>query len=391
MTLINSGCMLLARWLRAQLKCERFCMAITTKEIAEMVGVSRQAVSAVLNGHPEKVSAEKRRKIFHIAKNSQYRPNTAALKLSGHVSRRFAVIDIGLFPQIKLSILENLTELLAENNIDVRLTPPGDKGSKIRALYDGVSDGAAAVVTDLKPELFDVKNFSAPLLIMGNGSEECDISFDYENAVRLTVSHLYKEHQHRKFALISAGKDAISCGRELYRGFEKVLDEFNIGFKPEYCIPMHRQETPSDYAAMLIREHGVSAFLCENDALAVRLMVDLKLRGIDVPRDAAVIGTGCSFISELSSTPLTSIYLPAREYAEKLCDMILARINGNAVSETRQPELVRTGLFIGGSCGCPPAKLPQLYWEAVPHSLGDQEQEICKSDRFEQFMKYVIF
>ena len=29
-------------------------MAITTKEIAEMVGVSRQAVSAVLNGHPEK-------------------------------------------------------------------------------------------------------------------------------------------------------------------------------------------------------------------------------------------------------------------------------------------------------------------------------------------------
>ena len=53
-------------------------MAITTKEIAEMVGVSRQAVSAVLNGHPEKVSPEKRRKIFHIAKNTQYRPNAAA-------------------------------------------------------------------------------------------------------------------------------------------------------------------------------------------------------------------------------------------------------------------------------------------------------------------------
>ncbi|MBO4491081.1 MAG: LacI family DNA-binding transcriptional regulator, partial [Lentisphaeria bacterium] len=31
-------------------------MAVTTKEIAEMVGVSRQAVSAVLNGKPGKVS-----------------------------------------------------------------------------------------------------------------------------------------------------------------------------------------------------------------------------------------------------------------------------------------------------------------------------------------------
>ncbi|MBO5822177.1 MAG: LacI family DNA-binding transcriptional regulator, partial [Lentisphaeria bacterium] len=105
-------------------------MAITTKEIAEMVGVSRQAVSAVLNGHPEKVSPEKRRKIYHIAKNSLYRPNEAALRLSGRTMRRFVIVDTGLFPPVKLSVLENLTELLAENNIDVRLTPPGDKGSK---------------------------------------------------------------------------------------------------------------------------------------------------------------------------------------------------------------------------------------------------------------------
>lgn len=366
-------------------------MAITAKDIAEMVGVSRQAVSAVLNGHPEKVSPEKRRKIFHIAKNSQYRPNAAALKLSGHATRRFVIIDIGLFPQIKLSILENLTELLAENNIDVRLTPPGDKGSKIRALYDAVADGAAAAVTDLKPELFNVNNFPAPLFIMGNGSEACDISFDYESAVRRTISHLYEEHDHRKFALISAGKDAISCGRELYRGFEKVLAEYDVGFNPEYYIPMHRQETPSDYAAALIREHGVKAFICENDVLAVRLMVDLKLRGIEVPRDAAIIGTGCSFVSELSPVPLTSIYLPAREYARALCDMILARINGNTVSEPRCPVLVKTGLFLGGSCGCTPAELPQLYWEAVPHSLEDQASEIKESDRFKQFMKYVTY
>lgn len=366
-------------------------MAITTKEIAEMVGVSRQAVSAVLNGHPEKVSPEKRRKIFHIAKNTQYRPNAAALKLSGRATRRFVVIDIGLFPQIKLSILENLTQLFAGNNIEVRLTPPGDKGSKIRALYDGVSDGAAAVITDLKPELFDVKNFPSPLLIMGNGSEACDISFDYENAVRLAVDHLFTRHGHRKFALISAGKDAISCGRELYRGLEKVLGECNVEFDPEYCIPTHRKENPSDYAAMLIKQHGVRAFLCESDVIAARLMVDLKLRGIDVQRDVAIIGTGCSFVSELSATPLTSIYLPARKYAETLCDMTLARINGRTVSGARCPELVHTGLFLGGSCGCAPAELPQLYWEAVPHSLEDQASEIKESDRFQQFTRYIIF
>ena len=366
-------------------------MAITSKEIAEMVGVSRQAVSAVLNGHPEKVSAEKRRKIFHIAKNTQYRPNAAALKLSGHTKRKFAVIDIGLFPPVKLSVLENLTELLAEKGIDVRVTPPGDKGSKIRSLYDGAADGACVVFTDLKPELFDVKNFPAPLVIMGNASEECDISFDYENGVRMVIKHLRECHNHRKFALISAGKDAISCGRELFRGFEKVLPEFGGNFDRDCYIPTHRMQDPSDYAETLVKEKGVTAFLCENDAVAAKLIADFQLRNIRVPQDVAVIGTGASFVSELSGVPLTSMYLPAREYAQRACDIALKKMDAGFVQGQRVPEVVRTGIFFGGSCGCDPAELPQLYWEAVPMSLEDQEFEICESTRFDQFMKYVSF
>ena len=108
-------------------------------------------------------------------------------------------------------------------------------------------------------------------------------------------------------------------------------------------------------------------------------------------QDVAVIGTGASFISELSGVPLTSIYLPAREYAQRACDIALERMNTGTAPEKRVPEKIRTGIFFGGSCGCSPAELPQMYWEAVPMSLEDQEFEICESTRFDQFMKYVIF
>ena len=37
-------------------------MSITSKDIARLAGVSRSAVSAVLNGHYNKVSVEKREK-----------------------------------------------------------------------------------------------------------------------------------------------------------------------------------------------------------------------------------------------------------------------------------------------------------------------------------------
>ena len=366
-------------------------MPITTKEIAEMVGVSRQAVSAVLNGHPEKVSPEKRRKIFHIAKNMQYRPNAAALKLAGHAPRKFAVIDSGLFPPIKLAVLEQFSELLAENNIDIRMIPPGDKGSKLRMLHDAAADGACVAITDLKPELLDVEKFPIPLVIMGNGSEPCDISFNYEQAVRRLIDHLYHVHNHRKFALISANRDAVSCGRELCRSFEKIIPEYRLEFTADCRIPAHHKENPVDYAEMLVKKQGVTAFLCENDAIAARLIVDLKLRGLRVPEDVAVIGNGCSYVAELTPVPLTSIYLPARKYAEALCQMVKRHIDGEVFPSPRQPQLIDTGLFLGGSCGCTPAELPQLYWEAIPHSLADQELEIRESKRFEQFMKYVIF
>ena len=56
-----------------------------------------------------------------------------------------------------------------------------------------------------------------------------------------------------------------------------------------------------------------------------------------------------------------------------------------------KPSLTRTGLFFGGSCGCPPAVLPPLYWEGIPQSLEDQFCEIRNSPRFGLFRKYLSF
>lgn len=366
-------------------------MAITTKQIAEMVGISRQAVSAVLNGKPGKVSAEKRRKIFHIAKNLQWRPNPAALRLAGHEKNPFIGIDTGFFPPYKQSLLDNLTTELAERGFQVRLTPPGDKQHKLRVMYDFAAEGAAGIITDINPALFDCQNFPVPLMVIGTPDRACDIAFDYGSGIRQMINHLHRVHGHRKMAFIGLHKDGMASGRAQSLAFVQVIRENGLPFKPEQVLKTTWNEGPFELVCDLLRKKHVTAFLCEQDALAAKLIADFQRHGIRCPEDVAVTGCGASFIAELTQVPLTSIYLPVREQARNAVDRMLEKIRKQELGMAEKPLLTRTGLFFGGSCGCPPAVLPPLYWEGIPQSLEDQFCEIKNSPRFGLFRKYLEF
>ena len=366
-------------------------MAITTKQIAEMVGVSRQAVSAVLNGKVGKVSEEKRRKILHIAKSLQWRPNPAALRLAGHAPGAVIGIDTGFFPPYRQSLLEALTMLLTERGYQVRLTPPGDKQHKLRVMYDFAAEGAAGIFTDINPELFDCRNFPVPLVVIGNQERPCDLAFDYGSGIRQMVRHLHQVHGHRKMAFIGLANHSVASGRAQSLAFERTIRESELPFDPEQIIETTWNEGSFDRVMELIRGRNVTAFLCDSDALAAKLIADLQRHGIRCPEDVSVTGCGASFITELTGVPLTSIYLPVWGHAENAVKLMFGKIEHALLGMSEKPLLTRTGLFRGGSCGCPPAELPPLYWEGIPQSLEDLFCEVRNSPRFGLFRKYLEF
>ena len=139
----------------------------------------------------------------------------------------------------------------------------------------------------------------------------------------------------------------------------------------------------------LIRKSRVTAFLCQQDALAVRLIADLHRAGIQCPEDVVVTGCDASFLTELTPVPLTSIYLPVRAHAANAVRLMLERIKAPGKNMADHPFLTPVGIFYGGSCGCPPAEIPPLYWEEIPQSLEDQQCEIRRSGRYEAFRTYL--
>lgn len=70
---------------------------IRCKDIAALVGVSRQAVTAVLNNsRPNCVSEEKRKKILMVAAEHNYRPNHVALALKTGRSNLVGIVNARL-------------------------------------------------------------------------------------------------------------------------------------------------------------------------------------------------------------------------------------------------------------------------------------------------------
>ena len=66
---------------------------IRLKDIAQMVGVSRPAVTSVLNNsRPNCVSKEKREAILRIAAEHNYRPNNAAVTLKRGKSNVIGIV-----------------------------------------------------------------------------------------------------------------------------------------------------------------------------------------------------------------------------------------------------------------------------------------------------------
>ena len=133
---------------------------IRCKDIAEMVGVSRQAVTAVLNNsRPNCVSDEKRAEILKIAAQHKYRPNHAAKALKTGKSNIVGVVMPNWSNPYIADLCMACQRALAEKNytpfftIDNNFNPvPGN----LEQLLSLQVAGMITVASSLLPDNIDI-------------------------------------------------------------------------------------------------------------------------------------------------------------------------------------------------------------------------------------------
>ena len=309
---------------------------VTAKDIALAVGVSRQAVSAVLSGsNPNCVSVAVRAKITAEAAKLGYRPNTAALRLAGHKTRQIGLLLGGYgfalgYPTMLAGEIRKLgyrPVLMIANTVE----EADDAAAELHSgAYDGIFIGT---ITS-----WQHSDFRVPVVMQEFGVS--DIGIDLITAGRIAAEHVIGQGYEKIifFSLIPHW-----TAEKKFAGVTAVA-----GNKVKHIIADCESDPAMALLAALDRTQR-TAVICSDDILAARLINLLRANSIDVPQQVGVVGYGGYHYGTLVEPSLTTLVYPAAEVAQAAAKLLIGKVQNNIFSASTKPLMFTPQLKIGGS------------------------------------------
>ena len=350
-------------------------MSITMQDIAQKAGVSRSAVSFVLNNKPisSQITEETREKILKAANELNYRPNNIALSLKIKKTKTIGVVfasalGAGTFMN---EIIDGINTGIHQHGYNLFLCISDNDWRKearhVRMLREKRVDGMIVFFVSCQKEekanhdhLLEVKKDGIPLVFIDKYLPDTDIDYvitdDFGGAYE-AVTHLIKLG-HRKIAHITAPIDCTSVSNRL-EGYKKALIDAGLEVKEKYIRPVdyYKKDNNWKYDGYQITkdflkmgEDRPTAIFTVNDGIAIDSFRVIKESGLSVPEDIALVGFGNSIESALVEVPITVVDQPKSEMGDKAVEVILRKIELSEPTKTEQIT-IRPKLIIRQSCG----------------------------------------
>lgn len=322
------------------------------KDLAKLLGVSRQTVSAVLNGK-EWVSQETRDRVLKAIREYNYAPNQHAVSLTGKGTRLLGVVlrDISnpFYTQIAMGI-ESVARasqysILYHNTFENHDYEVEAIRSLISFRVSGIIISPIQLGVDLS-HLQHVASLGIPIVSIDKlPNINChSISFaDREAAFRATC--YLAERGHNDLAFIK-GPESAASARERLQGFKDCVASRGLTVKDEWMVdPGTTEKERHDAIYRLLKDpaNRPSAIFCFNDLLAVSVYKAAHELGIRIPQDLSVVGFDDIEIAQLLGPPLTTVRTDSYKVGEQAAQMIMSDLKGKGEKVqdvTYTPELV---------------------------------------------------
>ena len=204
------------------------------------------------------------------------------------------------------------------------------------------------------------------------------VQLDNLSPVVELMEHLIDVHHYTKIAYLGNILEPVYSGTRLDY-YKQALIEHKLPFQEEY----HRDADYSDESIQAALKHFVEqperpqAIVCYNDRMAVTAMSLLQQMGYRIPEDIALTGFDCLEIGQENTPSLTSITFPIYNLGTCAVSKILARLDGK---EDENLSIVRAGISLGASCGCPGPHIPTLRYEhKLVRRIEDREEALLRN------------
>jgi DNA-binding LacI/PurR family transcriptional regulator len=337
----------------------------TSKQVAELAGVSQTTVSFVLNNvERANISKETRERVFQAARDLKYIPDMAARSLARGKSNNIALVLAQPHRQVFIdeyipNILTGINQVTQQHGLRILVEiARSERPNNIYASLLQSKEAAGVIVNFNYPIADDIQQVAdcaaqgLPIVSLGNVHPDVySVEVDKFGGVRKVVKHLLTLG-HRRIAAISyAPIDTNPHAEGRLHIYRRVLETAGIAYD-QNLVRYGAYDPDTGYTAMkslLQSAASPTAVYAMNDVMAFGAIAAIHEYGLRVPEDIAVTGFDDIRLAGYTTPPLTTVNEPDIEHGQRAAEMLIALMNGTPPEEKHIK--LATRLVVRASCG----------------------------------------
>lgn len=311
---------------------------MTLEDVAAHAGVSMKTVSNVVHGY-QHVRPAMRERVQAAIDELGYRPNLHGRSLATGSSNMLALAVPDLRRPYFAELAHVFAQVCATRGYRLLLEETGGSAdgerSVLRDREAGIVDGAILYPQALGEKELDGIRRGTPLVLLGeepqpSGTDQ--VAIDNVAAAEDAVSHLIALGR-RRIGFLGHETGPWSRTSELrVEGYRRGLLRASRAFDESLLVARGEGDAIGAEEALgsaLDAGLRVDGLMCRDDLAAIGALRALRVRGIDVPGDVAVIGWDATVLTASTVPTITSVSPDSTALAARALDLLLDRVSGN--------------------------------------------------------------
>lgn len=313
---------------------------VTQQDIANHVGVSRATVSAAISG-ARYVSPELKARILAAIEELHYVPDSVARSMKTQRTMTIGVVIPNILSPYYAHVVRAVEDIAHESGFSTTIYDTDEEcermESALRNLQERRVDGIILAPCGNRPQIVSdfVSRTHVPIVLLDRYFEDLAldaVTSDNEGGAYGAVRHLL-ETGHRRVAIITLSL-ALLPGRARLNGYKRAITEYGLPIDEAWVVEGGRGEDEGYHGAgrllALPENRRPDALLVSSHLMTVGALKAIRERGLQVPKDIAVIGFDDLPWVSLFDPPLTVVYQPAYDIGARATRMLMARLSGRA-------------------------------------------------------------
>lgn len=331
---------------------------ITIHDISKALNIDSSTVSRALN-NSSRVSLKTREKIKKKASELGYERNSLASNLRTNKTNTIGVIIPRIARHFFATVIAGIEETAYEAGYNVVICQSlesYDREKKIMSSLssnrvDGILISTSMETTDYS-HIKSYKDNDHPVVFIDRACDEFDdsSSISINNFQASYDATCLLINNGRKHIAHFSGPQNIGIYKDRKKGYLKALSDHQIPKRDAYIFESTLSEEEGiSCAKQLLRNKQIDAIYSANDTAAISAIQYLKLQGVHIPKDIAVIGFNNDPISEVIEPSLTTIHQPGFEMGKLSTEILINQIKNKTEQNSIESKILIPELIIRNS------------------------------------------